>query len=188
MFSSLFDVKNEIEPTINPSFQQLLTRFETAHWEQAEQVPAYATVSHATWFNNPANKLVRGVSMGVSRSAAELQRVGQAGAPMLDAKTSDSRLNSRSIDNHGQSDNIVDIGTVACLDIAERPHIELASKHIYVPLPGKVADLEDILIDPLLEGAIFHNNKGTKDSLYHREPVADIDCDFSGDDEDSSCA
>jgi hypothetical protein len=76
MFSSLFDVKDKIEPTIDPSFQQHLTRFETAHWEQAEQVPAYATISHAAWFSNPANKLVRGVTMGISRSAAELQRIG----------------------------------------------------------------------------------------------------------------
>jgi hypothetical protein len=45
--------------------------------DQPEQVPAYATRSHAAWFSNPANKIVRGVYMGTPRTVTELQRISR---------------------------------------------------------------------------------------------------------------
>lgn len=63
-------------PTIAP-VEDLSSSIMFGPWDQPEQVPAYATRSHAAWFSNPANKIVRGVQLGIPRTVAELQRISR---------------------------------------------------------------------------------------------------------------
>ncbi|KAH6872158.1 hypothetical protein BKA58DRAFT_139915 [Alternaria rosae] len=86
MFSSLFDSRADLVPTPTPSTRQ----FTTAQPEnqKVEQVPAYGTTTHAAWFSSPANKVVRGVPMGISRSVAELQRIARPTTSVLDLEAS----------------------------------------------------------------------------------------------------
>jgi hypothetical protein len=119
MFGSLFDVKDGIMPTSVPPIQQLSPRVRPAPPE-AEQVPAYATTTHAAWFSNPANKHVRGVPMGVSRSVTELQRIGRTAIPALDIETADNLMHRPSTVTCGRSESVVDeVDTPANSDIAK---------------------------------------------------------------------
>jgi hypothetical protein len=59
MFNGLLGDKDTTLPgPVLPSCPELSTM--ATHWDQPEQVPAYQTRSHASWFSNPTNMVVRG--------------------------------------------------------------------------------------------------------------------------------
>jgi len=92
IFNSLFGGGDDLVSTPIPSSRQPPTARPAK--SEIEQVPAYATTTHAAWFSSPANKVVRGVPMGISRSVAELQRIVRPTNPVLDLETSVSALSA----------------------------------------------------------------------------------------------
>jgi hypothetical protein len=99
MFSSLFGVRDDVVPATVPSVQQRSTRARHVHWDQPEQVPAYDISSHAAWFSNPVNELVRGVPMGISRTVAELQFNRRTATPVVDVASAENTMDSFSTAN-----------------------------------------------------------------------------------------
>ncbi|KAI4686808.1 hypothetical protein J4E81_008469 [Alternaria sp. BMP 2799] len=92
IFNSLFGGGDDLVSTPIPSSRQPLAARPAE--SEVEQVPAYATTTHAAWFSSPANKIVRGVPMGVQRSIAELQRISRPTTAALDLETSVSALSA----------------------------------------------------------------------------------------------
>jgi len=92
IFNSLFGGRDDLVSTPIPSSRQPPAAKPAK--SEVEQVPAYATTTHAAWFSSPANKIVRGVPMGISRSVAELQRIVRPTTPVLDLETSVSALSA----------------------------------------------------------------------------------------------
>jgi hypothetical protein len=59
-----------------------------------------------------------------------------------------------------------------------------SSTRIYVPLSGKMAPSTVVVTDPLLDGISFRDNKGTTPIWCQRDPIPEIDPDFSDDEDD----
>ncbi|KAF1835874.1 hypothetical protein BDW02DRAFT_596967 [Decorospora gaudefroyi] len=175
MFEGLFGAGDITPSTSFAPPQQDFAASNIAHWTQPEQVPAYKTRSHASWFSNPANRMVRGVRVGTPRNIAGLQRISLIKTVNC---PNDHDVAKQSLIGVGHGQQELDNPVV-------NGHSVPLSTRVSVPASEKVAVSAAVDIDPLLDSVIFCKNKTDAPTWYYREPILEIDPDFSDDEDDS---
>jgi hypothetical protein len=208
MFNGLFGTKDISLLGPVPSSRQDYNPSSTARWDEPEQVPAYATRSHASWFSNPTNTMVRGVQYGNPCTVAELQRVAhrktvssqvkvealkqpifEVADKMVADKARSTIVSDDSVTSSDVADDKIPEAEVeASLKAVERRDSSSSLTRVYVPLSGKITTSTAIVTDPLLDCTTFRTDSDISSSWSDREPIAEVDPDFSDDEDDDLIA